>query len=113
MELFANASTLEDVKLARFFNADGVGLFRTEILFVGAERLLSEEEQFVFYRDVADIMSDWPVTFRMLDVGGDKPLPFLRLKKEANPFLGYRGARFLLGNHEIFNAQIRALAGSP
>ena len=109
MELFANASTLEDVKLALSLHADGIGLFRTEILFVGAERLLSEEEQHVFYRDVADIMAGWPVTFRMLDIGGDKPLPFLRLKKEANPFLGYRGARFLLGNHAIFNAQIRAL----
>jgi phosphotransferase system enzyme I (PtsI) len=109
MELLANASTLEDVRLALSLRADGIGLFRTEILFVGAERLLSEEEQHVFYRDVADIMAGWPVTFRMLDIGGDKPLPFLRLKKEANPFLGYRGARFLLGNHAIFNAQIRAL----
>ena len=109
MELFANASTLEDVKLARFNYADGIGLFRTEILFVGAERLLSEEQQHAFYDKVADIMVGFPVTFRMLDIGGDKPLPFLRLKKEANPFLGFRGARFLLGNPAIFDAQIRAL----
>lgn len=109
MELFANASSLEDVKLARSLGADGIGLFRTEILFVGAERLLSEEEQHTFYSSVADIMTGSPVTFRMLDIGGDKPLPFLRLKKEANPFLGFRGARFLLGNQPIFSAQIRAL----
>jgi phosphoenolpyruvate-protein phosphotransferase (PTS system enzyme I) len=108
MEIAANASSLEDVKQARAVNADGIGLFRTEILFVGAERLLSEEEQYAFYRDVLDAMGDKPVTMRMLDVGGDKPLPFLRLKKEANPFLGWRGARFLLGNHVIFNGQMRA-----
>ena len=58
-------------------------------------------------------MDGSPVTFRMLAIGGDKQLPFLRLKKEANPFLGFRGARFLLGNHAIFDAQIRALAVSP
>ena len=109
MTVAANASTIEDVKQARAINADGIGLFRTEILFVGAERLLSEEEQFVFYRHVQSIMDGRIVTYRMLDIGGDKPLPFLRLKKEANPFLGYRGARFLLGNHGIFSSQIRAL----
>jgi phosphotransferase system enzyme I (PtsI) len=109
MTVAANASTIEDVKQARAINADGIGLFRTEILFVGAERLLSEEEQFVFYRQVQSIMDGRIVTYRMLDIGGDKPLPFLRLKKEANPFLGFRGARFLLGNHGIFSSQIRAL----
>jgi len=109
MELSANASSLEDVKQARAVNADGIGLFRTEILFVGAERLLSEDEQYAFYRDVAEAMGGKPVTIRMLDIGGDKPLPFLRLKKESNPFLGWRGARFLLGNHAIFNSQVRAL----
>jgi phosphotransferase system enzyme I (PtsI) len=109
MTVAANASTLEDVRQARAINADGIGLFRTEILFVGAERLLSEEEQFVFYRQAQSIMGDRIVTYRMLDIGGDKPLPFLRLKKEANPFLGFRGARFLLGNNDIFSSQIKAL----
>ena len=109
MTVAANASTLEDVKLAHAMNADGIGLFRTEILFVGAERLLSEEEQFAFYRQAQSIMNDRVITYRMLDIGGDKPLPFLRLKKEANPFLGFRGARFLLGNPDIFSSQIRAL----
>jgi phosphoenolpyruvate-protein phosphotransferase (PTS system enzyme I) len=109
MLLSANASSLEDVKQAMALHADGIGLFRTEILFVGAERLLSEDEQYAFYRDVVEAMGGRPVTIRMLDIGGDKPLPFLRLKKEANPFLGWRGARFLLGNHAIFNGQIRAL----
>jgi phosphotransferase system enzyme I (PtsI) len=109
MELVANASSLEDVNQAKAFNADGIGLFRTEILFVGAERLLSEDEQFAYYHDVVETMGEKPVTIRMLDIGGDKPLPFLRLKKEANPFLGWRGARFLLGNDVIFNGQMRAL----
>jgi phosphoenolpyruvate-protein phosphotransferase (PTS system enzyme I) len=109
MELSANASSLDDVKQARTLNADGIGLFRSEILFVGAERLLSEDEQYTFYRDVVMTMGGKLVTIRMLDIGGDKPLPFLRLKKEANPFLGWRGARFLLGNNAIFNSQIRAL----
>jgi phosphoenolpyruvate-protein phosphotransferase (PTS system enzyme I) len=109
MEVHANTSSLDDVKQAHEASADGIGLFRTEILFVGAERLLTEDEQFSFYDKVLEIMAGKPVTFRMLDVGGDKPLPFLRIKKEANPFLGWRGARFLLGNPPIFNAQIRAL----
>ncbi|MBN2188749.1 MAG: phosphoenolpyruvate--protein phosphotransferase, partial [Chitinispirillaceae bacterium] len=109
MELSANASSLEDVKQAFFLNADGIGLFRTEILFVGAERLLSEDEQYAFYQNAVKAMGGRPVTMRMLDIGGDKPLPFLRLKKEANPFLGWRGARLLLGNPDLFNSQIRAL----
>jgi phosphotransferase system enzyme I (PtsI) len=109
MEVFANTSSLDDVKQAQRVSADGIGLFRTEILFVGAERLLSEDEQFTLYDKVMEIMGGKPVTFRMLDIGGDKPLPFLRLKKEANPFLGWRGARFLLGNPAIFSTQIRAL----
>jgi phosphoenolpyruvate-protein phosphotransferase (PTS system enzyme I) len=109
MEVMANASTIEDVRQAFVYGADGIGLFRTEILFVGAERLLSEEEQFAHYAKIGALMGAKPITFRMLDIGGDKPLPFLRLKKEANPFLGWRGARFLLGNPDIFRNQIHAL----
>ncbi|MBN2035751.1 MAG: phosphoenolpyruvate--protein phosphotransferase [Chitinispirillaceae bacterium] len=109
MEVAANASTLEDVRQAVAVHADGIGLFRTEILFVGAERLMTEEEQYAFYLNVQELMGDKSVTFRLLDIGGDKPLPFLRLKKEANPFLGWRGARFLLGNPDIFSTQMRAL----
>jgi phosphotransferase system enzyme I (PtsI) len=109
MELCANASSIEDVKLARQFHADGIGLFRTEILFLKADRLLDEEEQFAYYSQVVAALPDKTITFRLLDVGGDKPLPFLRLKKETNPYLGWRGARFLLGSPDIFKAQIRPL----
>ncbi|HLV31670.1 MAG TPA: phosphoenolpyruvate--protein phosphotransferase [Chitinispirillaceae bacterium] len=110
MEVLANASSIDDVKHAWNVGADGIGLFRTEILFINAERMLSENEQYVYYRKVVSEMRGKPVTFRMLDVGGDKQLPFLKLKQEANPYLGWRGSRFLLGNPEIFRTQFRALA---
>ncbi|MBN1576363.1 MAG: phosphoenolpyruvate--protein phosphotransferase [Chitinispirillaceae bacterium] len=109
MTLLANASTMEDVKQAAAMGADGIGLLRTEILFIKAERLLDEDEQYAFYRRIVDIMKGKTVTFRMLDVGGDKPLSFLRIKKEENPYLGWRGARYLLGNPDIFTTQMRAL----
>ena len=109
MELCANASSIEDVKQALQFHADGIGLFRTEILFLKADRLLDEEEQFAYYSQVIAAMPGKTVTFRLIDVGGDKPLPFLRIKKETNPYLGWRGARFLLGSPDIFSAQLRAL----
>lgn len=107
--VLANASSVEDVKQAASVRSDGIGLFRTEILFIKLGRLLSEEEQFVYYLKAAQAMGENPVTFRLLDVGGDKQLPFLKMKQEGNPFLGWRGSRFLLGNPEILNAQLRAL----
>lgn len=110
MSLLANASTMEDVRQAHALGADGIGLLRTEILFIKAERLLDEEEQFTSYRKIVNLMPGKTVTFRMLDVGGDKPLSFLRLKKEENPYLGWRGARFLLGNPSILMTQMRAFA---
>jgi phosphoenolpyruvate-protein phosphotransferase (PTS system enzyme I) len=109
MEALANASSIEDVQKAHAVNADGIGLFRTEILFLKADRLLGEEEQYEWYSKVTGAIPGKVVTFRLLDVGGDKPLPFLRLKKENNPYLGWRGARFLLGNPDIFSMQIRPL----
>ena len=109
MTLMANASTMEDVKQAAAVGADGIGLLRTEILFIKAERLLDEDEQFAYYKKIVDIMNGKSVTFRMLDVGGDKPLSFLRIKKEDNPYLGWRGARYLLGNPDIFTTQMVAL----
>lgn len=108
-EVLANASMLEDVRQARALRADGIGLYRTEIMFIREDRLLSEDEQFDRYKGVVDEMRSKPVTFRLLDVGGDKPLPFLRIQKESNPYLGWRGARFLLGNPDIFAGQVRAL----
>ncbi|MBN1308273.1 MAG: phosphoenolpyruvate--protein phosphotransferase [Chitinispirillaceae bacterium] len=109
MTLMANASTMEDVKHAAAVGADGIGLLRTEILFISAERLLGENEQFAYYKKIVEMMGGKSVTFRMLDVGGDKPLSFLRIKKEDNPYLGWRGARYLLGNPDIFTTQMVAL----
>lgn len=108
MEVLANAGTIDDVGHAWSTGADGIGLLRTEVIFIKENRLLTEEEQFLFYRKVTSEMHGKPVTFRLLDIGGDKPFPFLKLKKESNPFLGWRGSRFLLGNPEIFRAQVRA-----
>ncbi|MBD3243791.1 MAG: phosphoenolpyruvate--protein phosphotransferase [Chitinivibrionales bacterium] len=110
MQVMANAGMLEDVRLARAVDADGIGLFRTEILFLKESRLLSEDEQYELYRRVVEMMDGKPVAFRLLDVGGDKPLPFLHIEEEANPYLGWRGARFLLGSPDILRMQIRALA---
>jgi phosphotransferase system enzyme I (PtsI) len=74
-----------------------------------ADRLLTEQEQYELYSTVIDRMDGRPVTFRLIDVGGDKQLPFFKIEKEENPYLGWRGARFLLGSPEIFGAQVRAL----
>jgi phosphoenolpyruvate-protein phosphotransferase (PTS system enzyme I) len=110
MEVMANASLLEDVKMARAVQADGIGLFRTEILFLRESRLLTEDEQTSVYQQIVQMMEGRPVVFRLLDVGGDKPLPFLRIEQETNPYLGWRGARFLLGSPDILRMQVRALA---
>ncbi|KMQ52372.1 Phosphoenolpyruvate-protein phosphotransferase of PTS system [Chitinispirillum alkaliphilum] len=109
LEVMANASSVEDVMLAGKVKADGVGLFRTEIMFIKDRHLLSESEQYLYYRKVYDAMEGKPVTFRLLDAGGDKQLPFLKYEQEQNPFLGWRGARFLLGNPEILTTQLTAL----
>lgn len=108
--VMANASFVEDVQAARTVQADGIGLFRTEMLFLRENRLLSEDEQYGLYRQVLETMDGRPVIFRLIDVGGDKPMPFLRIEQEANPYLGWRGARFLLGSQDILALQVRALA---
>jgi phosphotransferase system enzyme I (PtsI) len=109
MEVLANASLIEDVEQAVSMYADGIGLFRTELLFIRMQHLLAEEEQFQFYSKVTEIMKGKPVTFRLLDVGGDKELAFLKPEREINPYLSLRGSRFLLANQQIFITQLRAL----
>jgi phosphoenolpyruvate-protein phosphotransferase (PTS system enzyme I) len=109
MEVMANASIPEEIGVIREADADGIGLFRTEFLFIKAGRALTEEEQYAIYSGIASKMEGRPVTFRLLDVGGDKPLPFLSMEPEANPYLGWRGSRFLLGQPGLFATQIRAL----
>ncbi|GMA57760.1 hypothetical protein GCM10025858_22630 [Alicyclobacillus sacchari] len=88
---------------------EGVGLFRSEFLYMNRPDAPSEQEQFAAYREVAERMGGKPVIVRTLDVGGDKEIPYLDLPKEANPFLGYRAIRVCLDRTELFDTQLRAI----
>ena len=107
--LVANIGNPNDANAAVEHDAEGVGLFRSEFLFMDATELPSEEEQFQAYQKVALRMKDQPVIIRTLDVGGDKEIPYMDLPKEENPFLGYRAIRYCLNNPEEYKVQLRAL----
>ena len=107
--LVANIGNPNDANAAVEHDAEGVGLFRSEFLFMDAQELPSEEEQFAAYQKVALRMKDQPVIIRTLDVGGDKEIPYMDLPKEENPFLGYRAIRYCLNNAEEYKVQLRAL----
>ncbi|HHL32966.1 MAG TPA: phosphoenolpyruvate--protein phosphotransferase [Desulfobulbaceae bacterium] len=109
IRLLANINEVSEVPLARKYKAQGVGLYRTELQFIAKERLLSEEEQFGYYREIARSFADSDVAIRVLDLGGDKFLPFAEMHREANPFLGLRSIRILLRKPAIFRTQIRAI----
>ena len=109
VELCANIGTPEEAKTATSFGAEGVGLFRSEFLFMDRDTLPGEEEQFAAYRQALEAMAGKPVIVRTLDVGGDKKLPALDLPREDNPFLGYRAIRMTLKHPELFRTQLRAL----
>lgn len=109
VELAANLGHPAEADAAVAQGAEGVGLFRTEFLFLDRAEPPTEDEQAAAYREVLERMGARPVIFRTLDVGGDKPLPFLPVEAEANPFLGYRAIRLLLDRPEIFQTQLRAL----
>jgi len=106
----ANINRAADVAEAVEHQAEGVGLYRTEFEFLVAGRILSEEEQFQRYAAVVKAMDGRPVCFRLLDVGGDKGAPFFDLPVEDNPYLGFRGSRFLLDRADLVGTQARALA---
>ena len=92
------------------YDAEGIGLFRTEFLFMDRTAMPTEEEQFEAYRKVAVAMDEKPVIIRTLDIGGDKEIPYMGLKKDENPFLGYRAIRFCLDRKDdIYRPQLRAL----
>lgn len=105
----ANINGIEELESAMENGCDGIGLFRTEFLFMKENRLPTEEEQFCVYRKAAEMMGDRKLVFRTLDVGGDKEISYLNLSVESNPFLGFRGIRFCLGEKQIFKTQLRAL----
>ena len=109
IEVAANVGRLKDVPLALEYGAEGVGLFRTEFLFLDRGQAPTEEEQYAAYREAARLMGDRPLIIRTLDVGGDKPLPYLDLGEEANPFLGWRAIRFCLERPDVFMPQLRAI----
>ncbi|WP_185601546.1 phosphoenolpyruvate--protein phosphotransferase, partial [Paenibacillus sp. 598K] len=108
--LLANISSVAEAVSARRSRAEGVGLFRTEFLFMGREDLPSEEEQFCSYVDVVSIFdAGTPVTIRTLDAGGDKPVASLMTETEDNPFLGQRGIRLSLLHQDVLRTQVRAI----
>ena len=108
IEVMANVGNPEDAAAAVEAGAEGVGLLRTEFLFIGRDTMPSEEEQEAAYRGLAEALGGRPLILRTLDVGGDKPLPFLPVAHEANPFLGLRGLRLALARPEVLRAQLRA-----
>jgi len=110
LKVFANLSLAKKVKEAVDHKAEGIGLYRTEFEFFSAGKILGEAEQYDLYLEVLKAMKGKPVYFRMLDLGGDKTADFLKLQKEQNPALGFRGSRLLLGHPELFRNQARALA---
>lgn len=109
VELAANIGTPKDLKGVINNGGEGVGLYRTEFLYMGRDQLPTEEEQFESYKAVLEGMSGKPVVVRTLDIGGDKELPYLNLPKEMNPFLGFRAIRLCLEEQGMFRTQLRAL----
>ncbi|MFG0212290.1 phosphoenolpyruvate--protein phosphotransferase [Brevibacillus porteri] len=109
VELAANIGSPEDVAGAMANGAEGVGLFRTEFLYMGRNDFPTEEEQYIAYKHVLEHMGNRPVVIRTLDIGGDKHLSYLTLPEEMNPFLGHRAIRLCLDNQELFRTQLRAL----
>ena len=108
-ELVCNIGKPEDAAQALEFDGEGVGLFRTEFLFMDKTSVPSEEEQFKEYKKAALILKGKPLIIRTLDIGGDKDIPYLGLAKEENPFMGFRAIRYCLKNRELFKLQLRAI----
>lgn len=109
IEVFANAGGINDIKAALKNGASGIGLFRTEFLYMESGNFPSEDEQFRIYKECALICAEKPLIVRTLDIGGDKNLPYFDFPKEENPFLGWRAIRMTLEMEEVFKPQMRAL----
>lgn len=105
----ANVSNISDVRSALRHGAEGVGLFRTEFLYMNRTGLPSEVEQYEVYKEAADLLGTRPLIIRTVDIGGDKPVPYLNITKESNPFLGWRGLRYCLDQIDVFKTQLRAI----
>jgi phosphotransferase system enzyme I (PtsI) len=107
--LCANLDLPEEVESVLEYGGQGVGLFRTEYFFISQDYLPSENDQYKMYRSVTEQLGDRPVTFRTIDIGGDKIVGYLNNSAELNPFMGWRGIRFCLTRKDIFKAQLRAI----
>lgn len=109
IEVSANIGNIEDLKLAIENGCDGVGLFRTEFLYMESSEFPSEEVQFEVYKEATEMLGEKPLIIRTLDIGGDKGLDYFKFPVEENPFLGYRAIRLCLDKEDIFRTQLRAL----
>ncbi|WP_022818905.1 phosphoenolpyruvate--protein phosphotransferase [Fusobacterium russii] len=109
IDIWGNIGSPKDVKGVLENGGFGIGLYRTEFLFMDKDYFPSEDEQFEAYKEVAQAMGDFPVTIRTMDIGGDKSLPYMELPQEENPFLGWRALRICLDKTEILRTQFRAL----
>jgi len=109
VELAGNIGTPKDIDGLLKNDAEGVGLYRTEFIYMDRDSMPTEDEQFEAYKEVLESLNPKPIVIRTLDIGGDKELPYLHIDKEMNPFLGYRAIRLCLKDQEIFKTQLRAL----
>ena len=109
VEVVANVSDMNSAQVALEYGAEGIGLLRTEFLYLNRDTMPSEEEQYKAYRAIADLMGQRLLIIRTLDIGGDKPLPYLDFSQEINPFLGWRAIRLSLDNIDLFKSQIKAI----
>lgn len=109
IEISCNIGMPDDIKNGEANGADGVGLFRTEFLYMNHHTLPSEDEQYEQYRKAAELLQGKPLIIRTLDIGGDKKLPYLPIPEEMNPFLGFRAIRICLERRDIFKTQLRAI----
>lgn len=107
--IMGNIGKPEDVDAVLEAGAEGIGLYRTEFLFMNSDHMPTEQEQYLAYREVVEKMQNKPVTIRTMDIGGDKELPYLETTPELNPFLGYRAIRISLDNKEMFKNQLCAI----
>ena len=109
IHLFANIGSVEELEIVKEFGGEGIGLFRTEFLYMEKKSAPSEENQFRVYKTIAEEMEGKPVIIRTFDFGGDKQIPYLSLPKEDNPFLGQRSARLYEKEFELFSTQVKAI----
>lgn len=109
LKVFGNISSVDDAKAVMKNGGEGVGLLRTEFLYMESKSAPDEEKQFKFYKEILEVMDNRPVTIRTLDIGGDKEVSYLDLEKEDNPFLGYRAIRICLDRVDLFKTQLRAI----